>query len=133
MICAVCTSVLQNVPPQAKQSGDDIPHQLTISSLTIALADQCYICNRFWARLTTEQRLTIASVASVKSAEESCIAADIDNKESEGYITVCDVENGTDYGFPGCYLLHVIYRARQKSMPRVRLILQPLSRTYLSF
>ncbi|EPE30962.1 heterokaryon incompatibility protein [Glarea lozoyensis ATCC 20868] len=98
-----------------------MPHHLTISSLNTALAAQCYICNRFWARLNAEQQSNLASVMSVDAA------AGIDCEESRGYLTTCDLKDATRYGFPGCYLLQIIYTARLKSSARVKLILQPLS------
>ena len=128
MICAVCDAVLLREQPYTKRPRYNTLHHPTVVSLITAVAAQCYICNRFWARLATGERDIILSLASAESVENPRAEVGIDEKENGGHVTVCDLSDAAAFGFPGCCLFSITLRNTRKISARATLILQPLSR-----
>ena len=128
MICAVCDAVLQREQSHTKRPRYNTQHHPTVFSLVTAVAAQCYICNRIWARLATRERDIILSLASAESVENPRAEVSIDEEEDGGHVTVCDLSDAAPFGFPGCCLLSITLRNIRKISARATLILQPLSR-----
>jgi hypothetical protein len=128
MICTVCYDVLLREQQHAKRPRYNIQHHLTVLSLITAVAAKCYICNRFWARLTTEERDSVSSLASAESVENPCTEVGINEKKNGGPITACDLSDAAAFGFPRCCLFSITFKNISKISARATLILQPLSR-----
>lgn len=130
MICTVCCSVLLREQHHTKQPRYNTEHHLTALSLITAVAAKCYICNRFWARLTTEERDLVSRLTPSTSVENPYAEVDIHGRQNWGHVTSCDLSDATAFGFPRCYLLSIGFENIGISA-RANLIIPPLNRKNL--
>lgn len=103
MLCLKCQECLQKEPGPAHILHSSLHHP-TLQSLKKSIDQGCYVCSRFWEALSAQERDLVSGTSVEPPTADYTVES-----ANDGFLTYTSLNDGKNYGHPGCYLFEVAY------------------------